>query len=144
MANDKQKLNLGFDTSIQIDYNWDKATKDFYKDFNNWVKNLDVSTLKNGINTTVEELLGIFVSQSSKTVSEKIVETVKYSVEEATRQAKIAFEEQQKELKKQMAQSYSESDFKKVQEKARASIKSSFKKDYGKEAKRNNCSGARQ
>ena len=85
MANDKQKLNLGFDTSIQIDYNWDKATKDFYKDFNNWVKNLDVSTLKNGINTTVEELLGIFVSQSSKTVSEKIVETVKYSVEEATR-----------------------------------------------------------
>lgn len=136
MANDKQKLNLGFDTSIQIDYNWDKATKDFYKDFNNWVKNLDVSTLKNGINTTVEELLGIFVSQSSKTVSEKIVETVKYSVEEATRQAKIAFEEQQKELKKQMAQSYSESDFKKVQEKAKASIKSSFEKDYGKEAKR--------
>lgn len=136
MANDKQKLNLGFDTSIQIDYNWDKATKDFYKDFNNWVKNLDVSTLKNGINTTVEELLGIFVSQSSKTVSEKIVETVKYSVEEATRYAKIAFEEQQKELKKQMAQSYSESDLKKVQEKAKASIKSSFKKDYGKEAKR--------
>ena len=35
-----------------------------------------------------------------------------------------------------MAQSYSESDFKKVQEKAKASIKSSFKKDYGKEAKR--------
>ena len=69
----------------KIDYNWDKATKDFYKDFNNWAKNLDVSTLKNGINTTVEELLGIFVSQSSKTVSEKIVETVKYSVEEATR-----------------------------------------------------------
>ena len=137
---DKQKINLGFDTSIQIDYNWDKATQEFYNGFSKWVKNLDVSSLEQGLNTSVDKLLNMYVTQTTQGYSRKVVETVKYSLEDATKKARAEMEkvlaQEEKALQQRMSQGYKESSFKKMQDIAKAEATETYLKSYGAKGKR--------
>lgn len=142
---DKQKLNLGFDTQVQIDYNWDKATKDFYKDFSNWVKSVDVSTLKNRLNSTVDDLLNAYVSRTSQSFSEKVVETVRLSLEDAKAKANAELEktlvDQEKAMQKRIQDSFKSSDFKKMQDAAKKYSQQEFRVNYGKEGRQKALGG---